>query len=73
MDTSSDIVRSSPEFIAGLPPAWSCAAVAAESLWLAQRLQWETLLAWQREMLAAQSDLWDRWTSQYAGGVPLDA
>ena len=39
----------------------------------AQRVQWEALLSWQQSLTAIQQELWDEWTSRFAGGVPIDA
>jgi hypothetical protein len=52
--------------IDGLLVAWDN-AVECQRLWLA------ALLPWQQGLLAAQRDLWDGWTSRWAGGVPIDA
>lgn len=57
----------------GLPPAFEWAADAAAVLLLAQRLQLDSLIAWQQSLTAVQQELWDEWVCRWAGGVPIDA
>lgn len=38
-----------------------------------QRLWLAAAIPWQQTLIAAQRDLWDGWTSRWAGGVPIDA
>ncbi len=44
-----------------------------QSLMHAQRVQLETLLAWQRSVSALQQDMWDGWVCRWGGGAPIDA
>jgi hypothetical protein len=74
MDMSaSNTVFSAPSVIGDLPPGLGFMTLASESLVLAQRLQWETLLAWQGAFAAVQRDLFDQWACRWGGGVPIDA
>lgn len=43
-----------------------------KSMLLAQREQWEMMVAWQRSVGAAQRELMDQWICRFGGGVPLD-
>jgi hypothetical protein len=71
--SASNTVLSAPSVIGDLPPGLGFATLVTETLVLAQRLQWETLLAWQRAIGSMQRDLFDQWVCRYAGGVPIDA
>jgi hypothetical protein len=51
---------------------FSAAAEAGGALMRMQRLQWDLMLTWQKSLAASQQELWDQWTSHWAGGVPLD-
>jgi len=44
-----------------------------DAVLLAQRQQWEAMLAWQQSLAEWQQDAWDQWVSHWAGGVPIDA
>ena len=50
--------------------AWASALAqhAAE----VQRLQLETLFAWQTAAAAINGEFWDEWRCRFAGGVPID-
>ena len=62
--------RSQPSVAAPLAEWGSVVlAVALES----QRIQMEWLSTWQRALLGMHGEIWDWWTSRFAGGVPLDA
>ena len=69
----SNSVISAPNVIGDLPPALGFVTIASESLVLAQRLQWETLLAWQSAIATLQRELWEQWACRFGGGVPIDA
>ncbi len=56
---------------AGPRPDDAAALIAA--MFAAQRLQWETMSAWQQSLLAFNRDLWEQWASRYGGGIPIDA
>jgi len=48
--------------------------LASSDNWVeSQRFWMAAVLPWHQALLAAQRDLWDRWTSRWAGGVPIDA
>ncbi|MGZ5130175.1 MAG: hypothetical protein ACXWCU_13825 [Caldimonas sp.] len=49
---------------------WSTAI--ARTIFDAQRLQWEALLAWQQSLATFSMDLWEQWACRYAGGAPID-
>jgi hypothetical protein len=67
--------KATPETVSLPPPAaldFSAANTVFESWLRMQRQQLDTMIAWQRSMTDMQQDLWDRWVSHWAGGVPLD-
>lgn len=70
--TTSKTFASTPSHAAAPPFDTSFASDPAAALLRMQRMQWDLMTAWQRSLVASQQEMWDQWTSHWAGGVPLD-
>ena len=62
----------SPAPGSALQPVADFAALLMSGALEMQRLQVEWLSTWYGNTAAMQRELWDAWTSHFAGGVPID-